>query len=93
MILGRGPARVELMRLPSVHAEDMLVAFVPAVGALFNSDMYAPGAPPRIREARCGPIIRRDQPRSLASTGAMRIIASPSVVSSTAVKQRRAKPA
>ena len=46
LILGAGDQRLELWPLASVHADDMLLAFAPAAGALFNADLYNTGSSP-----------------------------------------------
>jgi hypothetical protein len=36
---------IELYAIPSVHAEDMLVAYMPKIKTIYESDPYNPGAP------------------------------------------------
>jgi glyoxylase-like metal-dependent hydrolase (beta-lactamase superfamily II) len=43
-VIGRGPGRVILYTLPTIHAEGVLVAWHPASGTLFTSDVLSPAA-------------------------------------------------
>lgn len=44
MVIGRGPSRVILYTLPTIHAEGVLAAWHPASGTLFTSDVLSPAA-------------------------------------------------
>jgi glyoxylase-like metal-dependent hydrolase (beta-lactamase superfamily II) len=44
MTVGSGDARVVIYRLPTVHCEGMLAAYVPAARLLFTSDVLSPAA-------------------------------------------------
>jgi len=44
MVLGAGDGRIVIYRLPTVHVEGMLAAYVPAARLLFVSDVLSPGA-------------------------------------------------
>jgi glyoxylase-like metal-dependent hydrolase (beta-lactamase superfamily II) len=43
LMIGSGDTRVVIYRLPTVHAEGMLAAYVPAARVLFTSDVLTPG--------------------------------------------------
>jgi glyoxylase-like metal-dependent hydrolase (beta-lactamase superfamily II) len=46
LVLGMGARAVEIRAIPSSHAKDMLVAYLPAQRFLLVSDIYSPGAIP-----------------------------------------------
>jgi len=45
LTIGSGDSRVVLYRLPTVHVEGMLMAYVPSARVLFASDVLTPGTP------------------------------------------------
>jgi glyoxylase-like metal-dependent hydrolase (beta-lactamase superfamily II) len=46
LTLGTGPGQVVLYRLPTVHAEGLLLAYVPSARILFTSDVVNPTTAP-----------------------------------------------
>ncbi|MGI9077030.1 MAG: MBL fold metallo-hydrolase [Gemmatimonadaceae bacterium] len=44
MVLGEGDSRVVIYSIPTIHAEGVLAAYVPASRILFASDVLSPGA-------------------------------------------------
>lgn len=45
LTIGSGDSRLVLYRLPTVHVEGMLMAYVPSARVLFTSDVLTPGTP------------------------------------------------
>lgn len=64
LVIGTGDQRIVVYAFPTTHAEGMLVAWVPAAGLLFTSDVLTPG--PTLAAAGCRELVAFAGARGLA---------------------------
>ena len=64
LVLGDGASRVILYRLPTMHVEGILAAYVPSARILFNSDVLTPG--PTLAPVGSGEIVALAKARGIA---------------------------